>query len=214
VADAYVVAEAALSALSPITLRYEIPQPTWHGHWQVLYRLRDASEFLVIDLVVMKHSNPNRFLEPEIHGEVLVHFDKRDVTKVKALDRDGHLARLRARVETLRVLFSIFQILTEKELNRSNMIEALHFYQNYTLRPLVEVLRIKYTPFHYNFHARYIHYELPGEVVKKLETLFFVRDGEDLRRKRDEAERWFHETLDGMDWGAVAGLMAAVAQRR
>ena len=39
--------------------------------------------------------------------------------------------------------FELFQMLTLKELNRHNDIEALVFYQSSTLRPLVEALNIK-----------------------------------------------------------------------
>jgi hypothetical protein len=37
----------------------------------------------------------------------------------------------------------------------------------------------------------YIHYELPPEIVKKLEHLYFVGDEKDLQEKYDEATNWF-----------------------
>src|SRR5262245_27231952 len=76
VVEAYAVVDATLAEHAPVVLKYELPQPTWHGHYQAFYRFRDASEFLLLDCVVMKHSNPNKFLEPEIHGEAAVLFDK------------------------------------------------------------------------------------------------------------------------------------------
>jgi len=193
--EIFPLVEQALGALSPIELRHETPQPAWHGHLQVFYRLRDASPFLLVDFVVIKHSNPNKFLEREIHGEALVHFDKSGVVNPPPLDREQFKANLRKRVETASVLFSLFQTLALKELYRRNHIEALSFYQGFTLRPLVEFLRIKHTPFHYNFHTRYLYYELPREIVEKLEPLFFIKDADDLRAKREEAEWWFHALL-------------------
>ncbi len=185
----------AVQALSPIELKYELPQPTWHGHAQAFYRLRDASEFLLLDLVVIKHSNPNKFLQPEVHGSPLVHFDKCNVTQCPLLDRKAFVANLKGRLETLRVTFDLFQPLTLKELHRHNDIEALVFYQSAMLRPLVEVLRIKYQPARYNFHTRYLYFELPKVVTRKLEELFFVANREDLYRKRQTAERMFYEML-------------------
>jgi hypothetical protein len=182
VAEVFPIVEEVLRALSPIDLRYEIPQPAWHGHAQVFYRLSNASQFLLLDFVVMKRSNPLKFLEPEIHGNAVVHFDKSNVTQVEPLD--------------LRVNFDLFQSLTLKELERHNAIEALAFYQGFTLRPLVEFLRILYAPTRYNFHTRYVYYDLPADVVRRLETLFFVQNEDDLRAKREQAEQWFYEILE------------------
>ncbi len=104
--------------------------------------------------------------------------------------------RLRDRIASLRVTFEMYQILTLKELNRGNTLEALAFYNGYTLRPLVEVLRMRHDPTRHNFHTRYIHYNLPADVVQKLEPLFFVANADDIRAKRAQAETWFYETLD------------------
>ena len=103
---------------------------------------------------------------------------------------------MKERLSALRVTFDLFQILTLKELERRNDIEALAFYQGYTLRPLVEALRIRFAPTRYNFHTRYVQYDLPADVVQKLEALFFVKDVFDLRAKREQAERWFYQALD------------------
>ena len=195
VAQVFPIVEEVLQSLSPIDLRYEIPQPAWHGHAQVFYRLSQASKFLLIDFVVIKKSNPLKFLEPEIHGNAVVHFDKANVTKVEPLDRTAWNAKLRERVNTLRVTFDLFQSLTLKELNRHNTIEALAFYNGYTLRPLIEALRILHVPTRYNFSTRYLYYELPAEVVRRLEKLFFVQNEDDLREKQIQAEKWFYETL-------------------
>src|SRR5215210_3380042 len=66
--DVFATAEDVLRKLSPIDLVYRLPEPTWHGHSQRLYRLRDASPFLMVDFVVMRHSSKEKFLQPEIHG--------------------------------------------------------------------------------------------------------------------------------------------------
>ncbi len=199
IADVFAVVEAALHMLSPIDLRYEFPQPTWHGHHQTFYRLQDASPFLLLDFVVMQLSNENRFLQPEIHGEAIIHFDKTDLLKTMPLDIDAHLSAIQGRIDTLRVLFEMFQVLTLKEIHRHNAIEALAFYQSWTLRPLVEVLRIQHDPTRYNFHTRYIHYNLPPDVVQRLEPLFFIANVQDLETKFAQASDWFREALEQID---------------
>ncbi len=195
IADVVKAAEQALEALSPVAAKYEVPQPTWHGHKQLFFRLSETSPFLLIDLVVIKHSNPNKFIQPEIHGNPIIHFDKSGVIEFQPLDPAALVDAIRARLVTLRATFELFQVLVLKELNRHHSIEALAFYQGFTLRPLVEALRIKYAPVRYNFQTRYVYYDLPRDVVQELESLFFVADSEALAAKHTRAQAWFYETL-------------------
>jgi hypothetical protein len=195
--------EHMLNQLSPIDLKYELPQPTWHGHAQAFYRLRYASEFLLLDLCVIQHSNPDKFLQPEIHNYPVVHFDKTNVIQWQPLDRRAMTKKLKERLEALRVTFDLFQVLITKEIHRHNEIEALNFYYGFTLRPLVELLRIQHAPTRYNFHSRYIHYDLPPPVVSKLQSLFFVKNQEELTAKRKKAEQLFYATLEEIDLNKV-----------
>lgn len=203
VADALAVVEQTLAALSPIALRYELPQPAWHGHLQVFYTFTEASEFLMLDLVIIQHSHANKFLEREIHGEAVVHFDKSGVVNPPPLDRAGWQTKMKERRAALRVTFPLFQPLVTKELHRRNALEALAFYQAMTLRPLVELLRIRHCPARYNFHTRYTQYDLPAEINRRLEPLFFPRDLEDIRAKHAEAAQWASELLAEPDERAI-----------
>jgi predicted nucleotidyltransferase len=196
VQDTLQVIEETLTKLSPIEVKYEVPQPSWHGHSQVFYRMQDTSKFLLIDLVVIKHSNPNKFLQPELHGKAIIYFDKSDVIQNRPLNQQELALKLKDRLEALKVSFDLFQILTIKELYRGNLIEALNFYHNFTLRPLVEVLRIPHEPTRHSFYTRYIYYDMPAEVLERLESLYFIADGDDLWAKRQIAEDWFYETID------------------
>lgn len=201
VQDSHVVStarevEEALGSVAPVKSKYEIPQPSWHGHWQALYQLENTSPFLLIDLVILKDTASNRFLEPEIHGQAIVHFDKTGFTKLPPLDKQALQSKLKARVETLGVTFPMFQTLVLKELNRNNDVEAFAFYYSFTLRPLVELLRIMHSPSHHDFYTRFVYHDLPREIANRLEGLFFVMGTDDLTAKRVEAERWFLQTLN------------------
>jgi hypothetical protein len=213
VEDVFETVEQTLRELSPIDLRYRLPEPTWHGHSQAFYRLERASPFLLLDFVVMKASADDKFLQPAIHGQPRVYFDKSGVVRYDTFDAEGFASKLRQRVSELRVLFDMFQILTEKELNRGNDIEAAAFYQSYTLRPLVQALRILHDPTRHNFHTRYVHYDLPESDVQRLRELFFVADEAELRRKRRDAEEWFHELLDAINDGPLTEDLERAAGR-
>lgn len=69
--ETFNIVEISLKTISNISFKYRIPEPTWHGHSQCFYQLAGASPFLAIDFVVMKLSNPHRFLEVERHGRVI-----------------------------------------------------------------------------------------------------------------------------------------------
>lgn len=195
--------EEVLQGLSPIELRYELPQPVWHGHSQVFYRLQDTSPFLFVDAVVMKHSNPNKFLEVEQHGQANVLFDKIDVTQPPSFDPQVLHTKLYQELQQMKITFELFQVETTKELNRGNDIEAISFYYASTMRPLVELLRIRYMPVpaRYKFYTRYIQYDLPKKAVDELRELFFVRDLADLAIKHYRAVDWFHQVMHELETG-------------
>jgi hypothetical protein len=130
-----------------------------------------------------------------------VHFDKAGIVKDDPVAADEHAAQLAERLETLKTQFDMFQVLMLKEINRGNDMEALSYYIGYTLRPLVEALRMKYTPWHYRFFTTYIYHELPRDVCDRLNRLYFVRDAAALKSCREEAERWFWETAKSIDLG-------------
>lgn len=209
VTDTITALEAALQALSPIDIRNELPAPTWHGHWQAFYRLRDTSPFLFIDCVVLKRSNPNRFLEIELHGHAVAHFDKGDFTQPPPLSVENHLELLKKRFEAVKTKFDLFHyVMTQKELNRGNGMDALAYYHAFTLRPLVEVLRIQHDPARHDFYIRYAKYDLPPEVVARLEPLFFVANSDDLAVKLTQAGQFFVEACAQVDFNAVREKLA------
>ena len=199
VVETFDLLESCLRSLAPIARQYNLPEPAWHGHSQRFYQLEEASPFLILDVVVLKRSSENKFLQPELHGEAVMHFDKSGVVQTEPFDWPTLKETLRARLKTLRVTFDLFQPLTLKEIERGNAIEALAFYQGFTLRPLVEALRIRYMPARHSFHTRYVYYDLPAQVVEKLEDLYFVADLDELRDKHAQAEAWFNDTLAAID---------------
>lgn len=187
--------EAVFEALSGIELKHVLPPPTWHGHWQGLYRLKNTSPFLIIDFLVIEHSHANKFSEREFHGNPLIHFDKSGVLHAEPLDPEQFARKLDTRLESLKTTFELFQVFTTKELNRDHPIEAFQYYLSFTLRPLIEALRIIYKPFQHNYSTRYIYQEFPPEIIKELEPLYFVRDAADLAQKQASAQAMFQRTV-------------------
>ena len=181
--------ESALAALSPIALLLAMPpQP---GYAQKFYRLRDAGEFLVIDLVLLRRSDPLLFREVELHGRGTTWFDRTGVLVERHLDMAADLEAARARVPVLATQFEMFQHLTLKEIARGHAADALAFYLAWTLRPLVEALRLLHAPHTRVFGLRYLARDLPAPVVQRVEGLAFVHDLAHLGDQQARARRWF-----------------------
>ncbi|MBK7446291.1 MAG: hypothetical protein IPJ45_09770 [Ignavibacteria bacterium] len=83
-------------------------------------------------------------------------------------------------------VFGFFQYQIEKEIIRGRYIDALAYYFDLTLKPLIRSLRIKYNPVHYNFEFRYLYDEFPVNIVKEIEALLSIRDI-DLKKKHKMA---------------------------
>jgi len=187
--------EKALTSLSPIKQKFEVPHPPQSGLFQAFYRLKDTNEYLVVDLAVLKASSPDKFLEPEIHGEAVFYFNKSDKVKPSPLDRDVLIRKLQERLERIQARFKMFNNFVQKEINRGNHLEAIDFFHALTLAALVEALRIRYNPVHHDFKIHYIHYELSLDIIKKLKHLYFVKDENDLQEKYHKAVKWFQEIM-------------------
>jgi len=205
VAATFGAVEAALDALSPVELRYEVPGHV--GFSQVFYRLRDAGEFLVVDLVLIRRSDPLVFREIELHGRGRTWFDRRGILVEVHLDVARDLEQARARVPVLAAAFAMFQHLATKERLRGHAIDALAFYQSWTLRPLVEALRLLHVPHLRAFGLRYLERDMPPDVCRRLEALAFVRDLADLADKHLQAQQWFAQCIEKLrQHGPGSGL--------
>ena len=187
------VKEAILS-VAEIEREWELPQPTWHGAWQAFYVVK-GHKYMMVDICVSEETQGWDLTEVERHGRPVVLFDKGSHIKVTNIDpkqTEEEIAKRRAKAEPMVNLFHSF---VDKELDRGNLIDAMHFYQRMVLFPLVDVLRAKYDPHRYDFGGRYLYHDLPKDVVKELESLYFVKDSADLRRKKARAVEMFNEVV-------------------
>jgi len=205
--ETFLAVEKTLKSLSRIKQKIDLPQTAWSGVSQAFYRLEDANEYLIIDLCVLKLISSEKFLEPKIHGKVAFYFNKSDKIKPPQLDKDAFIRKLHEKFERLQARFDMFNNFVQKEINRGHLLEAIDLYYGLTLATLVEALRIKHNPIHYNFKMQYIHHELPSEVIKKLEHLYFVKDAKDLQEKYREAIKWFNKTMQEINQKEIERLI-------
>lgn len=175
-----------------IKLRFELPAPTWHGHYQVFYQLQDSSPFHMLDLLLVRESAPDRFLQPERHGQARILFDHGNYVRPTPLDQGVHQEKLQQRRAVLTTSFQLFHWLVDKEIVRGRPIDAMHFYQGMLAR-VVELARIRHCPDRYDFGGRYLQRDLPPELVVRIEQLYFVKDIEALRTQKRLLVEMFEE---------------------
>ena len=196
VEETFQAVQGVLESLSPIDLLYRTPSLPWPGIFQIFYRLSRGGPYLLVDTAVIQHNAPDKLLERPLHGDAIFYFDKIDLAQQPEFDWAALNQRLIKRVASLRTTFDLYQCMVTKEVYRQHPLDALYFYQALTLRPLVEALRILYTPARHAFGPHYAYIDLPAEVTQRLEPLYFVRDIPDLAARRAEVEAWFYQVLD------------------
>lgn len=194
VAPTFAAVEAALHDVATINLTYVVPEPAWHGHSQRFYRFAEAPPWLLLDFCVMRRSNPNKLIEPELHGTARVLIDRtglfRDPPKI---DRAGLETKLQAKLAQLAVRFEMFQTLVTKEVWRDHPLDAAYFYQSLTLAPLIALLRLKHDPIRHDWSARYLHHLLPPADAARLTRLTYLADTAEIPAKQTEAVAWFRQ---------------------
>jgi hypothetical protein len=217
VGDVFPVVEHALEALAPIELKYEVPAPALGEYVQAFYRLEGAGRFLLVDFAVFKHSAKDKLLEPEIHGNSRFHFNRGpgggEGLKIPRLDQPKLVEAMKTSLAQLQVRIDMFAPFVEKELGRGSYMEALAIYHRVVLGALVQVLRMKHKPAHYNFGTRYARYHLPVDVVGALKELHFVANEEDLAEKYRRAIEWFGEAVREVDFSEVEGKLIREADQ-
>lgn len=175
VEEAFATAHRALQKLSPIAQRWRVPEPAWHGHHQEFLALRDADPAHFLDLLVIQWSQARRpgtrFLDPQRHGQAVILFDRPGVIAADPLDREELDERIASRLASVRARFPLFQTLVTRAVRRGFPAEAATAYQDHTLRPLVDLLRIRHCPERFDFGMRYLDRDLPADVRGIVESL-------------------------------------------
>ena len=159
------------------------------------YKLKDTDKFSIVDLFIVERSNPMKEMEKHIHGDLVIHYDKYDYLKDQTYDKELLQKKIDEFEYKYKSVFEFFLYQTEKEIIRGHYIDALAYYFDLTLKPLIRSLRVKYNPVHYNFELRYLYDELPEYLVKEIESLLSIADIDDLKIKLKMAEELYRREI-------------------
>lgn len=168
--------ERAVETATPIRHAWPVDPPPFPGVSQRIYLLDGAPRFFMMDCAVLTADGARQFLERERHGEPRILLDRDGTLGALPLDRARHDARMRQRLAQIRASWPVYRTVVEKELARGRSLDAIGFYFNGLLRPLVELLGMRYRPEKFDYGWRYLHYDLPADVQRQLESFAFVAD--------------------------------------
>jgi hypothetical protein len=184
----YAATEDALQTVSPITASHLFG----NGRY---YKLKAGGDYLMVDLCFLRAGAPDHFLEVERHGRTRPLFDKEDWLRPRVLDEPALASARDKRFRELQVWFPMSQSFVRKAIFRGHDIEALNSFWAATIKPLAELLRMRYCPARWDFGVRYLYRDLPPAVYAEVRDLVWVRDLNDLEVKLDRAGAWAEALL-------------------
>lgn len=192
VEEAIETCASAARAVAPIAFELRLPMPTWHGHDQVFWQLEGIPDWCMVDLVVQKRgATASRFLEVERHGRPHILFDREGLARPATFDRDAHESAMRARFDAMVPRFRLLQHLVRKAAWRGDRADAIDRYVQYTLRPLIELCRMRHCPDRFDFGGRYLRDDLPPALRDEIEAISLPGSLEALLRAQAAAEAIF-----------------------
>ncbi len=160
--------------------------------WFTIYHLEGTSPYLLIDFNAFV-SRGCQFFSGDAIEKPLVLFDRAGM--VRFIQPQVHLdtliqgGRLRALVEIAGQGSRI-----EKYIRRGDFLEAFGYYHKWLLQPLIEVLRMRYTPLHPDYYIVHISHHLPSSILAQLENFFQIGSLAELAAKSKLAKALFDET--------------------
>ncbi|MHC1695283.1 MAG: hypothetical protein AB9835_08425 [Eubacteriales bacterium] len=177
--------------------RFDHPHPKIFQH---CLHVAGTSEYLLVDICVQSHSRGREgctFTRGDIAEFPLVLFDKDEVVAIveprdtdasviiKELDRCADVFSQRSRVV--------------KYIRRGKFLEALAYYGKYVLYPLVDALRLLYTPTHREYGPVHISEHLPEHEVRELEALHKISSLDDIERSLSRADKLFARVRQALE---------------
>lgn len=161
-----------LSKLSEIDTQVDIIK---EDIYQSNIHLKNTSEYLTIDLCAQNDSRSRAFtcyMEGSIAEYPKVIFDKKNIITYKQKEEiDDNLIRKLYEQQKNRILQ--YSRIT-KYIKRKNYLECYMEYEKQILKPIVIIMRLKYTPEIYDYDLCHISRHLPKKTIKQIEKLYKV----------------------------------------
>ncbi len=193
--------ERAITAMRrPLSDRWgiarEYRRQTYAGDRQFFWQLAGVSPFNFVDMVFRECPEEGIAIDRGRHGSPLVHVDKCGCVAVTLEPADEQRARLQKSVSQIAEFHWELKIdLIRKHIRRGSTLHAFGAYQAVLIRPLVELLRIRYCPERSSHHLADVQWDLPAEVTARLEPLVMVSTLGGLEKNLPIVDEWTRNLL-------------------
>jgi len=186
-----VQARQALETLGTLDLAQQLVAETDTQH--LIFHFTGSSPYLLIDFNLYI-GRGSQFVEGDDIEKPLVLFDKNQV--IRFVERTDQLAALAnaERIQTLKEIVAQYSRV-DKYVKRGDFLEAFGYYEKWLLIPLIEVVRMKYTPLHPDYFIVHISRHLSEAILRRLEDLFKVNSVAEIGMKSKEALIFFDEIV-------------------
>lgn len=179
--------------------KLRIPEPSWHGHSQTFYLLKDSPKFFYIDLLIEKLSAGNRFMESNRHGNSAVWFDKKGLMDSTPMPDDDFKKKIVPKLKYFKKSFFITNIELEKQVVRGREVDALDGYYKLILGRLAFLLNVKNRPAKHDFGLLYSYRDWTKKDYAFVKDLLYVKDFNDLKFKLPIAINKVEELTDSLN---------------
>lgn len=190
------VAEALrqrLEQAAPIT--QEFRRRTGPADMQFFWQFEGLSPFLFIDIDISEQTPDPITVDPSSHGAVIVHFDRGSHIVLAEENPEERSRRVRERLDELAAMSGLSPVFVLKHIRRGDVLAAVGDYVRLMMMPLIELLRLKHCPERTSFKTTYARYDLPPDVVSRLEGLALPCDLNALECNVLVAAKWMGELL-------------------
>lgn len=152
----------------------------------VVYHLTQMSPLHFIEINL--HSHSHKFGLFDSLRKVKVLFDKDNTTELEPFDEASYIKMLSERKQFLIEKIKFGESSVTKEIKRKQFMEALHNYQFWLVEPIIELIRIKHSPFKITYGLKHGSRDLPKDAVASIESLHTISSIDDLNNKINEVK--------------------------
>lgn len=193
-------AEEEFAKLGKLDFKFRVN----HSHPKIrqnYYHIEGTSEYLIIDFCIQCHSRDRdevKYVEGDILEFPKIIFDKADVITIHKPDEKIDVGLIKNRIDEIKGKYMQHSRVI-KYVERGNYPEAFIYYIKYVADPLVELLRLKYTPKYYYLPMIHISSHIPKEDVNILESYYKISSLEDIRNNTIKAKETCSRLIDEIE---------------
>jgi predicted nucleotidyltransferase len=185
--------ESVLGTMGHLDFNHTAPRPNEYLRYKI-FHIEGTSEHLLIDVNIQSHSRDFSFVEGNEFEKPFVLFDQIGVIKFQKINKSEQDKTIQKRLRELEATF-YQRSKVRKYIVRNKFLETLALYHKDVLFPLIELLRLKYTPLASDYYLIHISDHLPVDAVRQLEDFHKVSSVQEISEKLPLAEQLFFSTL-------------------